>query len=121
MLFKIITVYSENHMKPINSLCGQNAGQMIVKADCTFHYHWALKGYVSFYLITATQAVKVLGHNIITVLKSSSSLSKHCAYWFSASRIVRKEYLEHTYVDYAYSTLLITMMMVMITQKQNVN
>jgi hypothetical protein len=25
MLFKeIITVYSENHMKPINTLCGQN-------------------------------------------------------------------------------------------------
>jgi hypothetical protein len=33
MLFREITaVYSENHMKPINSLCGHNAELLIVKA-----------------------------------------------------------------------------------------
>jgi hypothetical protein len=33
MLFKeIIAVYSENHMEPINTLCGQIAELLIVKA-----------------------------------------------------------------------------------------
>jgi hypothetical protein len=32
MLFKeIIAVYSENHMKPINILCGQNVKLLIIK------------------------------------------------------------------------------------------
>jgi uracil DNA glycosylase len=45
MLFKeIITVFSENPMKPINTLCGQNAELLIVEAHDTHHYHWALKG-----------------------------------------------------------------------------
>jgi hypothetical protein len=43
MLFKeIIAAYSENHMKPINTLCGQNA-DLIVEAGGTYSYHWALK------------------------------------------------------------------------------
>jgi hypothetical protein len=43
MLFEeIITVYSENHMKPINTLCSQNAKLLSVKADGTHNYHWAL-------------------------------------------------------------------------------
>jgi hypothetical protein len=45
MLFKeIIAVYSENHMKPINALCVQNAELFIVEVDGTYSYHWALKG-----------------------------------------------------------------------------
>jgi hypothetical protein len=45
MLFEeIITVYSENHTKPINTLCGQNAMLLIVKARGTNSYHWVLKG-----------------------------------------------------------------------------
>jgi hypothetical protein len=40
MLFEeIIVVYSENHMKPINTLCGQNAELLIVKAGGTRIYH----------------------------------------------------------------------------------
>jgi hypothetical protein len=36
MLFKEITaVYSENHMKHINTLCGQNAELLIIKAGGT--------------------------------------------------------------------------------------
>jgi hypothetical protein len=38
MLFKeVITVYTENHIKHINKLCGQNAAGGIQ------NYHWALK------------------------------------------------------------------------------
>jgi hypothetical protein len=37
VLFKeIIAVYSENHTKHINTLCGQNAELLSVKADGTF-------------------------------------------------------------------------------------
>jgi hypothetical protein len=44
MLFKeIIAVYSENHMKPINTLCGKNAELLIVKEGGTYSYHYALK------------------------------------------------------------------------------
>jgi hypothetical protein len=41
ILFKeIIAVYSENHMKPINTLCGQNAELLIVKAGSTSCQQW---------------------------------------------------------------------------------
>jgi hypothetical protein len=44
MLFKeIIAVYSDNHMKHINTFGGQNAKLPIVKASGTYSYHWALK------------------------------------------------------------------------------
>jgi hypothetical protein len=36
--------YCENHSKPINTLCRQNAELMYGKADYTYSYHWALKG-----------------------------------------------------------------------------
>jgi hypothetical protein len=36
---KIIAVYSENHAKHINTLCGQNAELLIVKAGNTYSYH----------------------------------------------------------------------------------
>jgi hypothetical protein len=39
MFTEIINVYSENHKKAINMLCGQNA-ELIVKAGGTY---WALK------------------------------------------------------------------------------
>jgi hypothetical protein len=40
MRFKeIIADYSENHMKPIYKLCGQNAELLIVKVDDTYSYH----------------------------------------------------------------------------------
>jgi hypothetical protein len=39
-LFKeIIAVYSENHMKPIDTLCGQNTELLIVKVGGTYGYH----------------------------------------------------------------------------------
>jgi hypothetical protein len=45
MLFnKIIAVYLENHMKPINMLCGGNTELLIIKAGGTYCYHRALKG-----------------------------------------------------------------------------
>jgi hypothetical protein len=44
MLFReIIAVFSENHMIPINTLCGQTAELLIVKAGGIVH-HWALEG-----------------------------------------------------------------------------
>jgi hypothetical protein len=47
-LFKvIIVVYSENHMKSLNTLCGQNAKLLIIKAGGRYSYHWALKGWKS--------------------------------------------------------------------------
>jgi hypothetical protein len=43
-LFKeIIAAYPENHTKPINTLCGQNAELFIIKAGGTYSYHCALK------------------------------------------------------------------------------
>jgi hypothetical protein len=44
ILFReIIPVYSENHMKPINTLCGQNAELLNVKVGGTYSYHCAFK------------------------------------------------------------------------------
>jgi hypothetical protein len=44
-LFKeIIAVYSVNHTKPINTLCGQVTDLLLVKAGGTYTYHYALKG-----------------------------------------------------------------------------
>jgi hypothetical protein len=36
---KIIAVYFENHMKPINTICRQNAELLIVEAGGTYSYH----------------------------------------------------------------------------------
>jgi hypothetical protein len=45
MPFKeMITGYSENHTKPINTLCGQNAKLPVVKAGGSLSYHWVSKG-----------------------------------------------------------------------------
>jgi hypothetical protein len=45
MLFReIIAVYSENHTKPIDTLCGNNAELLIVKAGGTYSYYWDVKG-----------------------------------------------------------------------------
>jgi hypothetical protein len=42
MLFKeMIEVYSENSMKPINTVCEQNAKLLIIKAGGPHSYHWA--------------------------------------------------------------------------------
>jgi hypothetical protein len=35
LLLEIIAIYSENHMKPVNSLSGKNA-ELIVKAGGTY-------------------------------------------------------------------------------------
>jgi hypothetical protein len=40
---EIIAVCSVNHTKPINTLRGQNAQLLIVRAGGTYSYHWALK------------------------------------------------------------------------------
>jgi hypothetical protein len=45
MLFKkIIAVYSGNHTKLINALCGQNSELLFIKSGGTYSYHKALKG-----------------------------------------------------------------------------
>jgi hypothetical protein len=46
ILFRdIIAVYSENHKKPINTLYEQNVEIILmIKADGTYSYHWALRG-----------------------------------------------------------------------------
>jgi hypothetical protein len=44
MLFgKIIAVYSENHMKLVNTFCGQSDALLNVKAFGACRYHCALK------------------------------------------------------------------------------
>jgi hypothetical protein len=44
MLFKeIIAVYSESHVKSINTFRGRNAELLIVKADSKYSYHKVLK------------------------------------------------------------------------------
>jgi hypothetical protein len=43
-LFKeIIAVYSEYHMKHINTFCGQNAEFLIIKAGGTYSFHQDFK------------------------------------------------------------------------------
>jgi hypothetical protein len=37
-------IHSENDMKYLNNLCGQNAELFNVKAGGACSYHWALKG-----------------------------------------------------------------------------
>jgi hypothetical protein len=106
-------------MKPINTFCEKNS-ELIIAKDYAYSYYWTLNSQVLLYVITDTKNVKALGHDIIIIMKYSSSWSKHYAYWFSEFQIVRKKYLKHTYVDYAYLALHKTMLMVMITQKQNV-
>jgi hypothetical protein len=45
MLFReITTVYSESHIKTINTLCGQNYEFFCVRKDGTYKSHSALKG-----------------------------------------------------------------------------
>jgi hypothetical protein len=41
---EIIMVHSENHRKPINTLCGQNAEIMNVKVGGTYSKYCASKG-----------------------------------------------------------------------------
>jgi hypothetical protein len=49
MLFReIIAVCCENHTEHINTLCGQNAEFIDVKAGGTYSYHWTLKGWTPF-------------------------------------------------------------------------
>jgi hypothetical protein len=44
MLFKeIIAIYSENHTKLINILCGHSAELLTVELVVTYSYHWVLK------------------------------------------------------------------------------
>jgi hypothetical protein len=40
---EIIAVYTENHTKHTNTLCGHNTEVLNVKGDGTYSYHWALK------------------------------------------------------------------------------
>jgi hypothetical protein len=40
----MITVYSEDHMKTMNPLCGQNAELLNGKTGGTYRYQCALKG-----------------------------------------------------------------------------
>jgi hypothetical protein len=45
LLYKeIIAVYTENHTKHINTLCGQHTELLNVKAGGTYIYHWDLSG-----------------------------------------------------------------------------
>jgi hypothetical protein len=44
-MFKEITaVYSENHKKLINAVCGQNVNLLIFKVGGTYSYYRILKG-----------------------------------------------------------------------------
>jgi hypothetical protein len=43
MLFREVVTYSENHLKPINKLCVQNAELRIVKYGGTYSYQWTVK------------------------------------------------------------------------------
>jgi hypothetical protein len=44
MLFKeIVSASTENHTKPINTLCGLNVELLIIKAGGICSYHWAFR------------------------------------------------------------------------------
>jgi hypothetical protein len=44
MLFsETVTVYCENHMEQMNTLCGQNAEFLYVKVGATYSDRWAVK------------------------------------------------------------------------------
>jgi hypothetical protein len=50
---EIIAVYSENHTKPINALCGKNAELLNVEAGDTYSsYHCALKSLEHFIVLS---------------------------------------------------------------------
>lgn len=42
VLKEIVAVFSENRVKPINSVCRQNTNLLNVKEGDTYRYHWAL-------------------------------------------------------------------------------
>jgi hypothetical protein len=44
LLKETIAVYSENHPKYLNALCGKNAELMKDKPCGIYGYHWSLKG-----------------------------------------------------------------------------
>jgi hypothetical protein len=48
LLREIINVYSENHVKPINSLWVKSAELFNVKAGGIYLYHFALKALLSW-------------------------------------------------------------------------
>jgi hypothetical protein len=52
-----VAVYSENHKKHINTLCGQNRELLTVMAGGAYSYHWALKGL--FYRQTGIDCLKI--------------------------------------------------------------
>jgi hypothetical protein len=41
---EVIALYFEDHTKPIDKLCGQNAELLNVKAGGIYTYHYALNG-----------------------------------------------------------------------------
>ena len=44
MLFReIITVYRENHTKPVNTKCGKNVEFLNAKSDSAYSNHWNLR------------------------------------------------------------------------------
>jgi hypothetical protein len=45
LLREIMAVCTENYVKPINTVCGQNSELLIVKARDKYSYHWALKDF----------------------------------------------------------------------------
>jgi hypothetical protein len=63
-LFKeIIAVYSENHIKPTNRLCGQNAELLNVKAGGTYSYQRVLKGQVKSHALRARRFPQTCTHH----------------------------------------------------------
>jgi hypothetical protein len=61
---KIFAVYSENHKKPTNTICEQNAELLIVKTGGTYSYHWVLKGHC--HLVHVGKCVFPCRHRINT-------------------------------------------------------
>jgi hypothetical protein len=62
MLFGEITaVYSENHTKHINTLCGQNAELLIVQSGGTYTHQWVLNGYIGRIQYLLTKSASKLG------------------------------------------------------------
>jgi hypothetical protein len=62
-LGKVTAIYSENHTKYINALCGQNSSFVNVSVDGAYSYHWALKGKCAFLL-----AHEKFHHQIVKLL-----------------------------------------------------
>ena len=67
MLYReIIAVYSQIHIKHINTFCGQNVEFLNVKPGGTYSDHWTLNGQYNEISTRSTKALKAISQRCLT-------------------------------------------------------